>query len=137
MRAGEDREIQGIVIAKAPGLAGRMAQVTVLTIIAVSGNTGMVLIGIGPVMFMAAKAGEILEIIRVNVAGRAVVPFAGMLTGVDGEEDIVIGQQSRAPATHLVAFVAFGSETGGNVIGTGNFEILLLVTSHASGSFER
>ncbi len=137
MRAGEDREIQGIVIAKAPSLAGRMAQVAVLTIIAVSGNTGMVLIGIGSIVSMAAKAGEILEIIRINVAGRAVIPFAGMFTGVDGEEHVVVSQQGRTPGTHLVAFIAFGRETGGDVIGAGDFEILLLVTSHASGRFER
>ena len=136
MRAGKDREVQGIMVAKASGFAGGMAEVAVLTIIAVSGNTGMVFVGAGPIVFMAAKAAEILEIIRVNVAGCAVIPFAGMLTGVNWEEHIVVGQQGRFPGTHLVTFIAFGSEACADVIRAGDLEILLLVTSHAPGRFE-
>ncbi len=125
------------MINEVSGLAGRVAEVAVLTIITVTRDSNVVLIGIASIMFMTAKAAEILEISRINMTRGAVIPLAGMLTGKNGEESVVIGQHGRAPGTHLMAFITVARESRGHVIWPGDLEKQLLVAFHTAGCFER
>lgn len=137
VRPGEYGEIQGVVVAEVLCFAPRMAEVTVLTIIIVPRYASVVFVGIGPVVLVTAEAAEFLKVIRVDVTGGAIVPFAGVFAGEDGEEGVVVGQQGRPERGHLVAFFAVGREAGTDVVRTGDFQVLLLVTADASCCLER
>jgi len=67
--AGEDGEVEGIMIHKCPGLAGRVTYEAILTIINVTGDTLVILVRIGPVVFVTSEAREYLKVARFDMTG--------------------------------------------------------------------
>ena len=137
MRTAGDGEVQGVVVEEPFGFASRVAQVAVLAIIIVARDSDVVFISIGLIMGVAAKTAEILEIVRVYMTCGAVIPLAGVFAGEDGEERVMVSQQGRSEGGHLVALIAIGREPGADVIGAGDFEILLLVAADTSSRLKR
>lgn len=87
---GKDGEEERIMVLEFPFLACWVAEKTFAVLIRVARDALVYGIHLGPAVFVALQAGEILAIARIWMAGETIVPCAGVLSGENGKEQIVM-----------------------------------------------
>ena len=87
-------------------------------------------------MLVTIQTAEILIIIRIRMASATVIPDTGVITRTNRKEHLMVWQKSRPPNIHLMAFITLGRQTGTDVAGTGNFEVVCLMTINTASRVE-
>ena len=74
------------MVSKLTRLSGWMAEITVLAVIGITAHGTMNVIGISLIVGVAFKTAEIFPVVRINMAGIAIIPFVIVHSREDGEK---------------------------------------------------
>jgi len=100
-------------------------------VILVSAHSLVVLIGILLIMLMAIDAAENGIVFRIRMTFGTGIPFAVMVTGIDGEVLCVVVKSRGYPGNLVMTGLAFGRELGGSMRRIGCLVVIVQVAAHA------